>query len=71
MVRLGLLIVRMGRSSREARVEENADTAYYSTSLNGCPRLISTRPMTSYLILLACMIKSSVEDSKDTSVRAL
>uniref|UniRef100_A0A0K0D0P2 Uncharacterized protein n=1 Tax=Angiostrongylus cantonensis TaxID=6313 RepID=A0A0K0D0P2_ANGCA len=68
---------------RKTRVDENADTAYASTvacseeqffssdiALNGWRHLVSAWPMTSYLIILACKSKSSIEDS-DASVRAL
>uniref|UniRef100_A0A0K0D2G5 Secreted protein n=1 Tax=Angiostrongylus cantonensis TaxID=6313 RepID=A0A0K0D2G5_ANGCA len=41
-----------------------------STALNGWRCLVSTKPMTFYLIILAFMSESSIEDS-DASVRAL
>uniref|UniRef100_A0A0K0D4J2 Uncharacterized protein n=1 Tax=Angiostrongylus cantonensis TaxID=6313 RepID=A0A0K0D4J2_ANGCA len=40
------------------------------TALNGWCHLVSARLMTSYLIILACMSKSSIEDS-DASVGVL
>uniref|UniRef100_A0A0K0CVP7 Uncharacterized protein n=1 Tax=Angiostrongylus cantonensis TaxID=6313 RepID=A0A0K0CVP7_ANGCA len=48
----------------------NSSSLVSKTALNRWRRLMSARPMMSYLIILACMGKSSIEDS-DASVRAL
>ncbi|VDM64107.1 unnamed protein product [Angiostrongylus costaricensis] len=53
-----------------SHVPRNSSPPVSWTALNASRRLVSARPMTSYLILLAYMSKSSIEDS-NASARAL
>uniref|UniRef100_A0A0K0DQQ5 Uncharacterized protein n=1 Tax=Angiostrongylus cantonensis TaxID=6313 RepID=A0A0K0DQQ5_ANGCA len=53
-----------------SHVPRNSSSPVSWTAVNGWRRLVSARPMMSYLIILDCVSKSSIEDS-DASVRAL
>uniref|UniRef100_A0A0K0DGP2 Ovule protein n=1 Tax=Angiostrongylus cantonensis TaxID=6313 RepID=A0A0K0DGP2_ANGCA len=53
-----------------SHVSINSSSPMLSSALNGCCLLVSVGPTTSYRILLACVIKSSMEDS-DANERTL
>ncbi|KIH54215.1 hypothetical protein ANCDUO_15640, partial [Ancylostoma duodenale] len=53
-----------------SQVPRNSSSSVSKVAFSGRCLLVSVSPMTSYLIFLACIIKSSIEAS-DASVRAL
>uniref|UniRef100_A0A0K0CTW4 Transposase n=1 Tax=Angiostrongylus cantonensis TaxID=6313 RepID=A0A0K0CTW4_ANGCA len=46
-----------------SHIPRNSSSPVSQTALNEWRRLVSSRPMTSYLIILACIIKTSIKDS--------
>uniref|UniRef100_A0A0K0CYR4 Secreted protein n=1 Tax=Angiostrongylus cantonensis TaxID=6313 RepID=A0A0K0CYR4_ANGCA len=70
MDKLVLTKTQIPPTSLLLHVPRNSSSPVSQTALKGWRRLASAKPMTLYLIILACMSKSSIEDS-DASVRAL